>query len=114
MRSQLLGGRIRLGDIARGLIGGRLLLGDIYGRLFAGSPRLAGVVGARLRRVAVRGQFRRENDLRSPAGGLDRDGAARVLALPGDRVLGLQLGDSDFAEGAEVLREALNLAQLLP
>jgi len=37
-----------------------------------------------------------------------------VLALPGDRVLRLELRDLDFAEGAEVLGEAVDLAELLP
>ena len=60
------------------------------------------------------GQLRPQRHLGAPPGGLYRHGAARVLALPGDGVLRFQLRDGDLAERAEVLREAFDLAQLLP
>src|SRR5215210_2178580 len=60
------------------------------------------------------GQLGAQRDLGAPSGGLYRHGAARVLALPGDGVLRFELRDGDVAEGAEVLREAFGLAQLLP
>ena len=70
-----------------------------------------GRLGLRLVRL---GQLRPQRHLGPPSGGLYRHGAARALALPGDGVLRFELGDVDFAEGAEVLGEAIYLAQLLP
>ena len=72
------------------------------------------LLGGRLLRLRFFGQLGVQGYLRSPSGGLDRDGAACVLALPGDRVLRLELRDLDLAEGAEVLCEAFDLAELVP
>src|SRR5215211_228102 len=61
MRSQLLGGRIHLGDIARGLIGGRLRLGDIARGLIGGRLRLGdiarGLIGGRLHLGDISGRL---------------------------------------------------------
>ena len=72
--------------------------------------RLRLVHRGRRRLLHLRGQ----GDLRSPARWLDRHGSACALALPGDRVLRIQLRDLDLAEGLEVLRQPVGLAQLAP
>ena len=49
-----------------------------------------------------------------PSPSLDLDGAASVLALPGDRALGFEPADADLAELAQVARESLKVAHLVP
>src|SRR5512132_4106119 len=83
--------------------GGRRLRKDV---LESGRREVGFGLGLGLRlRLRLRGgrlrQGGRERDLGAPARGLDRNAAASVLALPGNRALGLQLGDADLAERPE-------------
>ena len=67
-------------------------------------PRPARARAPRARRSLLR-QLRRDRHLRAPAGGLELHRAACAVALPGDGGLGLQPGDADLAELAEVAGE---------
>ncbi len=56
----------------------------------------------------------RERHLRSPARRLELDDASGVVGLPLDLRLGLDVGDADLAQLAEVTHEGVGIAQLRP
>src|SRR5947208_2761016 len=96
-KRRLLGLRLRLG-LGLGL-GDRLELLD----------RLGCRIVLRLGR-----DLGRQRHLRPPPGGLENHRAACAVALPGDGGLGLQPGDPDLAELAEVAGERGDIRDLRP
>ena len=99
-------------DLLRGLLDG--LFGCRRGRLLV--IRLAaGLRSACGGRLGLYGLARDgQLDLRAPAGGLDHDGAARVVGLPLDALLRLDVRDADLTELAEVAGKRLGVADLRP
>ena len=79
-------------------------------------PRTRQVRGDRLDRdrLDILGQLRGERHLRAPARRLQRHRAACAVALPGDGGLGLEAGDADLAELAEMPREMVDVGDLGP
>ena len=104
LRLGLRRGRFRLSRVRLGRqdvrISHRLGLGDRLGR----------------RRLLLRhlSQLRRDRHLRAPSRRLQRHRAACAVALPGDGGLGVQAGDADLSELAQVAGEGVDVRDFRP